>query len=77
MQDNTTCEISLSFMAILHGFILEQAAFHTQIMYNPCRRVAKIILWSYLEHPSPTTVPCIDTFKDYQNISPLRSEYQC
>jgi hypothetical protein len=60
-------------MAILHGLILRQATFHTQISYNLYRRIAKIVLQLYLEQPSPTTFPSVDTFEDYQKISPLRS----
>jgi hypothetical protein len=64
-------------MVILHELVFQQAAFHTKISYNLCHRVAKILLQSYLESPSPVMVPCVDTFEDYQNISPLRSKYQC
>jgi hypothetical protein len=64
-------------MAILNGLVLEQAAFHTQIPYNLCCLIAKIVLRSYLEHPSPPTILCVDTFEDYEQISPLQSTYQC
>jgi hypothetical protein len=46
MQDNTTHVISSRATTILHSLILEQAAFYTQIMYNFCRCLAKIILQS-------------------------------
>jgi hypothetical protein len=42
-------------MGTLHGHVLEQAAFHTQIPYNLCRHVTKILLQPYLEQPSPPT----------------------
>jgi hypothetical protein len=35
---------------------LEEATFHTQIIYNICRHVAKILLQSYLQEPSPPMV---------------------
>jgi hypothetical protein len=53
-------------MTILYGLVLDQAAFRTQILYNLCCCVAKILLRSYLKHPSPTMVSCVDTFEDYQ-----------
>jgi hypothetical protein len=46
-------------MAILHGLVLEQAAFRTQTIYNLRRRVAKILAQSYLEYLSPPTVSCV------------------
>jgi hypothetical protein len=64
-------------MAILHGLVLEQVAFHTQILYNLCCYVAKILLHSYLEQPRPTTVHCVDNFEDYQKINSLLSQGQC
>jgi hypothetical protein len=43
-------------MRTLDGHALEQVAFHTQISYNLCRPIAKILLQSYLEQPSPPKV---------------------
>jgi hypothetical protein len=43
-------------MEALDGHVLKQAAFHTQILYNLCRDVAKILLQLYLQDPSPPTV---------------------
>jgi hypothetical protein len=43
-------------MEALYGNVLEQAAFHTQIHVYLCHPVAKILLHSYLEEPSPPTV---------------------
>jgi hypothetical protein len=36
-------------METLDGHVLEQAAFHTQIPYNLCRHITKILLQSYLQ----------------------------
>jgi hypothetical protein len=49
-------------MRTLHGHVLEQMAFHTQIMYNLCHHIAKILLQSYLEQPSPPTIYCVYNF---------------
>jgi hypothetical protein len=62
MQNNITREIFAMSMPILHGLVLEQVAFHTQIPYNLYYHVAKIILRSDLVHPNPPTIPCVDTF---------------
>jgi hypothetical protein len=51
-------------MTILHGLVLEEATFHTQIMYNLWHHIAKILLQSYLKQPSHATIPCADTFED-------------
>jgi hypothetical protein len=59
-------------MATLHVLVLEQASFHTQIMDNLCRHVAKILLQSYLEQPSPIVVKCVDSFEDYQKFPHFR-----
>jgi hypothetical protein len=56
MQDNTTHEISTLSMEALDGHVLEQAAFHTQISYNLCHHVTKILLQSYLQERSTQTI---------------------
>jgi hypothetical protein len=59
MQDNTTREFSSWVTTILHGLVLEQAAFHTQTIYNLCHRVDKILARPYLEYLSPPIVPFV------------------
>jgi hypothetical protein len=56
MQDNTTRVISTCSTKALDGHVLEQASFHTQIPIYLCRHVAKILLHSYLQEPSPPMV---------------------
>jgi hypothetical protein len=56
MQDNTTRGFSTWPMGTLDGHVFEQLAFYTQIPYNLCHHIVKILLQSYLELPSPPTV---------------------
>jgi hypothetical protein len=56
MQDNTTSVISASSMEALDGYVLEQAAFHTQILLYLCCHIVKILLQSYLQEPSPPMI---------------------
>jgi hypothetical protein len=49
---------------MLHGLVLKQAAFHTQIHYDLCHRLPKITLRSYKEYIGPSMVPGVDIFYD-------------
>jgi hypothetical protein len=73
MQDHTTRVISAWSMEAFNGHILEQAAFHTQIPIYLCRHVAKILLHSYLQEPSPPTVSWFYNSSDHHKICQVRS----
>jgi hypothetical protein len=68
MQDNTTHGFSVWSTTILDGHVLEPTTFHTQISYNLYRHVAKILLQSYLEQPSPPTVSCVYNFYNKSEV---------
>jgi hypothetical protein len=56
MQDNTTRVIFAWSTEAFDGHVLKQAAFHTQILIYLYCYVAKILLHSYQQEPSPPTV---------------------
>jgi hypothetical protein len=60
-------------MATLHGHVMEQVAFQTQMPHNLCCRVVKIILQSYLEQSRLAMGSCVYNFLDHQEILPMRS----